>query len=612
MKTYFLYDKEENADKIEKLSEKLSESFEDLKASPFPFEGELEEESLAILMIDDFSFKEFLLSLKKPVFVGILPYEKNPLTVKNFNIPSKTEEALELIRLREGLIDSNILVCNENAVFDCVNIGDERWIEDKNPFEVLETSLIPLLVETRERSLKTASFLVEISSEAYMQRKRAYFFKESENMCDRISCVIYSPKSVTEAFWLRYFFARKKSSSKTLPDGIGTIKSDYLKISSLNGKEFSVSFEGRHEKAKEIVLENKEISAKIITGWKGCVKSKERKESLRIQNVFFDDEMMEFYQKRRLPFVKIAPENLFAELFTKLKEASKGGVSYAVLLILSVLMATTGLFQNSSPTIIGAMILAPLMGPIVSFSMGAVRFDGDLLKRSFKTILLSVFFAVFASAVFAFLMPFHHINDQMALRTHPTLLDLAVAVISGIAAAYGYSNSKVGESLAGVAIAVALVPPLCVSGIGLGWGSLEMFSNAFLLFLTNMVGIVFAAGVTFYLLGYASVKYASTAFFVKILMVLIVAFPLYFSTKSIVEEEKIYQKISKITVLDLEGKKVKIELLGVFHKKEGIFAEILILSSSPVKEKEMERIAKEIKEAAGDKIKLIFRYAYLR
>ncbi len=607
---YFLYEDIEDKEKEEVLK-KLSLKFPSLKAKEFSFQKEFEKDSTLFLMVSDETFKKFVMDIKIPLYIAIIPYDKNPLTKKAFNIPKNVDKALDIALKKETFLDSNILFYNGRAVFDCINIGHTEWVEDKSVLKLFKTSLFPVLIESEEKSIKVASFLIEISSEAFMQKKRPYFFKESENICDRVSSVIYSPKSVIEAMKLRYFFAQKSKSSKTLPEGIGTIKSDKLKISSLNSNELFVAFEDKSEKVKGVVLENRKTEAKIITGWSGCVKAKERKESLRIQNTVFDDEMIEFYTKRRLPFVKIAPENMFAELFTKLREASKGGISYIVLLILSVLMATTGLFQNSSPTIIGAMILAPLMGPIVSFSMGAIRFDNGLIQRSLKTITFSIFFALFLSSFFTLLMPFHHINDQMALRTHPTLLDLAVAVISGIAAAYGYSNSKVGESLAGVAIAVALVPPLCVSGIGIGWGSFSMFYNAFLLFLTNMVGIVFAAGVTFYLLGYASVRYASAAFFVKILMVLIIAFPLYFSTKSVIEEEEIFQKISKIELSNFKDKKIKVELLGVFHKKDGVFAKLFILSSSPLSLEEKNEIAKNIKRAVGKEIRLIFQYASL-
>ncbi len=606
MKTLFLYDKDANIKEAEKI---LKERFSDIEILPFGFDFEFEEDSFVFLMIDDDEFKKFICLVKVSLKVVILPFFKNPLTQKAFNIPPNLNDALELAFKDDTFLDKNILFYNGKAVFDCINIGSGEWIEDRSFFGFFKRPrLFGVLIETKEKSLKSASFLIESSSEAFLFKKRAYFFKGSENFCDRIATLIYSPKSVFQALKLRYFFAVKKKNSKTLPQGIGVIKSDYLKISSLDKSELFVSFEGKNEKSGEIVLENREIEAKIVTGWKGCGKQKERKESLRVQNVSLDDEVIEFYTKRKLPFVRIASEEAFAELFTKLKEAARGSVAYGVLLILSVLMATVGLFQNSSPTIIGAMILAPLMGPIIAFSMGAIRFDSFLLANSLKTLFISVVFTLFISAVFTYFMPFYHITNQMAIRTHPTLLDLAVAVISGVAAAYGYSNSKVGESLAGVAIAVALVPPLCVSGIGIGWGSFSIFYNALLLFLTNIVGIVFAAGVTFYLLGYASVRYASGAFLIKMLMVLIIAFPLYFSTKSVVLEEKIYEKISKINELEFDKNRVWLKLIGVFHDKEGVFAKICVRSFKELSFEEKSQIAKKIKNMVGENISVILSY----
>lgn len=121
-------------------------------------------------------------------------------------------------------------------------------------------------------------------------------------------------------------------------------------------------------------------------------------------------------------------------------------------------------------------------------------------------------------------------------RLSPTLLDLAVAIISGIAGAYSKSHKEIMQSLAGVAVAVALVPPLSVAGIGIGRGDIEFFLQAFLLFSTNLIGITLAAAITFRVLGYSPLVYAKRGMSIVILLSVIISVPLYISYYQIVEK----------------------------------------------------------------------------
>jgi len=190
--------------------------------------------------------------------------------------------------------------------------------------------------------------------------------------------------------------------------------------------------------------------------------------------------------------------------------------------------------------------------------------------------------------MFAFLLPYRHVTEQMALRMNPTLLDLAVAILAGIAGGYGYANSKVGESLAGVAIAVALIPPLCVAGIGLGWMDADMFWHALLLFFANIVGIAFAAGTVFYLLGFASSRYVAAAFMLKFSMIFVIIFPLYISTQNFFLYERIYDEVSRVSYRAVE---LKIENI---YKKEGkIYVEVELAAAD---EKMAKEALKKLKE----------------
>jgi uncharacterized membrane protein len=124
----------------------------------------------------------------------------------------------------------------------------------------------------------------------------------------------------------------------------------------------------------------------------------------------------------------------------------------------------------------------------------------------------------------------------MLARLNPTLLDLAVAIISGIAAAYSKSFREIIQSLAGVAIAVALVPPLAVAGIGIGRMDFYFFFQAFLLFSTNLVGIIIAATFTFRVLGFSAVVRSKASLMVVFVFLALISIPLYLSFSRIVED----------------------------------------------------------------------------
>lgn len=149
------------------------------------------------------------------------------------------------------------------------------------------------------------------------------------------------------------------------------------------------------------------------------------------------------------------------------------------MMILSTLITAFGLYADSAPVIIGAMILAPLISPIVSFSMGLIRYDSNLLKVSFKTILIGTFASLLFASFVSIIIPLKVVTSEISARLTPTLLDLGIAVASGVAAAFAHAKEGIAKSLAGVAIAVALVPPLVVAGVGIGWMDWDVFQEPF-------------------------------------------------------------------------------------------------------------------------------------
>lgn len=208
------------------------------------------------------------------------------------------------------------------------------------------------------------------------------------------------------------------------------------------------------------------------------------------------------------------------ELYEKRIASSRPSLGFFVLLISSAVIATLGLISNSTAVVIGAMIVAPLMDPILSLSFGLAVSDDKLIRRSFVTVLLGVITVVVTAALISSVLDITHVQSEILGRTTPNLIDLGIAVAAAVAGSFSMTRERLSSSIAGVAIAVALVPPLCVSGIGLnlgheitavfGRGSVTGLSNqvaegSFLLFLANLIGIVVASLMVFLIQQYGTI-----------------------------------------------------------------------------------------------------------
>jgi len=179
---------------------------------------------------------------------------------------------------------------------------------------------------------------------------------------------------------------------------------------------------------------------------------------------------------------------------------------FVVLILFSTAIATFGLEADSTAVVIGAMLIAPLMTPIMATAASLLMGWPVRALRSTALVALGVALAIGTAWILSKYTPALvqiEANGQVLSRVSPTLLDLMVALAAGGAGAYAVSRPDVSDSLPGVAIAVALVPPLGVVGISLEAGRFDFAGGAFLLFLTNLVGIIFAAGVIFVLVGFS-------------------------------------------------------------------------------------------------------------
>ena len=221
-------------------------------------------------------------------------------------------------------------------------------------------------------------------------------------------------------------------------------------------------------------------------------------------------------------------------------DAAAPSVGYYILLALSACLATLGLIADSSAVIIGAMIIAPMMNPIIAHSFALARSNREIWLKSAFSMSTGIVLVLGVSYSIALLVGFQLQGREILSRGNPNLIDLGVAIASGAAGAFAWSRSKIASALPGVAIAVALVPPLCAAGISFAMGGNAIrdpnFSNldqvydvhwgALLLFFTNFAAILVVGAIVFFAQGYGKFRPTGLLFAIPLLIMILLAFPL--------------------------------------------------------------------------------------
>ncbi|MDE6796050.1 MAG: TIGR00341 family protein [Muribaculaceae bacterium] len=214
-------------------------------------------------------------------------------------------------------------------------------------------------------------------------------------------------------------------------------------------------------------------------------------------------EKFQSFWKELLSYFNVA-EDLEPQL--KAEQTIRSGVSFKgsqlLVLIFAIFIASLGLNTNSVPVIIGAMLISPLMGPIIGMGLGIGIEDYDLLKRGLKNIIMAIIGSLAASAIYFVISPQYEGSSQLLARTSPSIYDVFVALFGGGAGIVSICCRNKGQVMPGVAIATSLMPPLCTAGYGIATWQSHFFFGALYLFFTNMVFILFAS-----LLGVKLMKY---------------------------------------------------------------------------------------------------------
>ena len=164
-----------------------------------------------------------------------------------------------------------------------------------------------------------------------------------------------------------------------------------------------------------------------------------------------------------------------------------------VTLILSIFIASIGLNMNSTAVVIGAMLISPLMGPILATGFGFATLNFTVVKSGILRLSLQITIAVLASALYFYISPVQTVTSELLARTEPNIFDVFIAIFGGLAGIIGQTRKTLDNVIPGVAIATALMPPLCTAGYGLANGNWHYFIGAGYLFFINAFFIFFAA-----------------------------------------------------------------------------------------------------------------------
>jgi len=199
-------------------------------------------------------------------------------------------------------------------------------------------------------------------------------------------------------------------------------------------------------------------------------------------------------------------EVYISKLDRELCQDATWNLNYIIFTISACLIATFGLISNSTAVIIGAMLVAPLMLPLRALAFGALEGDFNLFKRAFLSILGATILALSLSFLAGFAANIPQFGSEVLSRTQPNLVDLGIAVVAGGISSFAKVRKGVSDVLAGTAIAVALMPPLCVVGLALSQQQLAYAKGAFILYLTNLLGITLACMIVFIVAGYTNIN----------------------------------------------------------------------------------------------------------
>lgn len=263
------------------------------------------------------------------------------------------------------------------------------------------------------------------------------------------------------------------------------------------------------------------------------------------------------------------------------------------ILMFAIMVASVGLNVNSTAVIIGAMLISPLMGPIMGVGLGVGIFDIELIIKSLRNLAIAVVISVLTSALYFWISPLNDAQSELLARTSPTLWDVLIALFGGLAGIVAGSRKEKSNAIPGVAIATALMPPLCTAGYGLATAQWSYFFGAFYLFFINSVFISFSTYLIVRLLDFSQKEFVDPVREKRIkqyiyLFILLTVIPSIYTGYQVVKDNLFDRRVSKFIHEEFNFEKTKVIATDIIHGDSNQID--ITLYGEPVSEEIIERI----------------------
>ena len=289
------------------------------------------------------------------------------------------------------------------------------------------------------------------------------------------------------------------------------------------------------------------------------------------------------------------------KVYGEIKENAKGDFDFFVLTIFSAIIITLGLIVDSSAVVIGGMLLAPLVWPVLALSLAIIKGRSGLLQSSVSTLFRSTVVILLISFVFGFISPDYALKgSEFISRTSPTIFELFIALAAGFVGAFVITYPKIGAAIAGVVVAAALVPPIAVIGLSVSHGNLEMAGGAFILYLSNLIAVTFAASILFLVSKFkgpsteigqdkrkSNIRWA-------LIFLIVMAIPLLLITSEAIKEKNQQNAIRQI--INAKFPTATIASVDVEDKGEVVVIDVTIQHSDILTENQVNNLAETLSQ----------------
>ena len=323
------------------------------------------------------------------------------------------------------------------------------------------------------------------------------------------------------------------------------------------------------------------------------------------------ERVQEFQRKYLTSGRRVSPQELKHLSDSLLDEATPGN-RFKVLTMGACIIATLGLLSNSTAVIIGAMLIAPLMLPIRGLSFGILEADQKLIRTSLRAIAIGTVGAIVVSMLLGMAVNLSDYGSEVWGRTRPTLLDLGIAITAGALAGFAKIETKLSSSLAGTAIAVALMPPLCVVGLWLAKLQFQIAWGALLLYLTNLLGITLACMLAFLWAGYSPVDRARRPVSLTLALTSLLLVPLGITSYQLIRQDRLESNLERALV----DKTITFQRLRLVSLETDWFSDppvvnLTVYANAPVTPVQVDLLEKFVAQEMGRPFRLIFEVGQL-